>query len=97
MSRGNRHADRGRPELIRNDPESEACFERMKTIIAEELSTRLIMELDPIEIKQEEIAAFSEQIGELAANALLEPFTVRLRNENEPRSSWGGADETEAS
>ena len=56
------------------DPESEACFQALVEIIAEELSVRIIMGDDP------SVPSECEIISELIADAVLDAFEVKPRN-----------------
>jgi hypothetical protein len=71
------------PELIWNDPESEACFTALSEVIAEELDARIAVH-DTFETP-EDVA----RIAELVADGVLEGFSIRERPADKPRTSWG--------
>lgn len=66
--------------LVRQDPESEACFETLRGRIFEELSARIDFGDDPT-TKEGQIV-----LSTLVADAILDVFIVRIRNT--PRYKW---------
>ena len=71
------------PDLIREDPESEACFDLMVAIIAEEIRVRLALGDDGIDDP-----AWVERVSELVADALLMRLRVEERTPASPRYRW---------
>jgi hypothetical protein len=65
-------------EMLRLDPESEACFERMTAIIAEEIEVRIAA--GNSETSPENIQLWAQ----LAADELLHAFVVRPRTADNP-------------
>jgi hypothetical protein len=72
------------PDLLRNDPESEACFAPLSEVIAEELFARIAVR-DRLETAED-----AAEVANLIADGVLERFQVRERPEDEPRHSWAG-------
>jgi hypothetical protein len=66
-------------ELLRLDPESEACFELLRDIIAEEINVRVALGNSDPTPKNVNLWA------SLAADAALNAFVVRARPEDLPR------------
>jgi hypothetical protein len=71
------------PTLLRLDPESDACFERMKTIVAEEVGARIALN-----DRDMDDPAWRDRVAALAADALLGAFVVRPRTIDTPRYRW---------
>jgi hypothetical protein len=71
-----------KPELVRNDPESEASVDLMVAILAEELFVRASMG-DQVATKED-----ATHVAEIAADALLDRFVVRPREPGKARYSW---------
>jgi hypothetical protein len=71
------------PELIRNDPESEACFPALSEVIADELFARIAVK-DRLETAED-----AAKVAGLIADGVLERFEVRERTADKPRHSWG--------
>ena len=71
------------PELVRLDPESEACFEPLTARIATEIAARMAMGDDP------STPEGSRALAELIADTVLDGFVVRTRTQ--PRYRWGNA------
>jgi len=69
-------------ELVKNDPESEAAYELLRDVIAEELFVRIEM--------GEQLISEADAVAkaELIADAVLWRFRVSERREGEPRYSW---------
>jgi hypothetical protein len=67
-------------ELIRLDPESEACTPLMVEIIAEEISARLAVRDSNVNDP-----AWTMRLATLAADSLLDRFQVRERPASQPR------------
>jgi hypothetical protein len=65
--------------MLKLDPESEACFEDMSRVIAEEIGVRVA--LGQSEPTPENIKTWAE----LAADQLLHEFIVRPRPNDSPR------------
>ncbi len=79
-----RPSDKNR-ELVRNDPESEAAFDELRAIIAEELGVLAAME-SPITDQES-----AEHAASFCADAILNKFAVRERPPGAPRYSWRDA------
>jgi hypothetical protein len=74
------------PELIRLDPESEASYELMTAIIAEEIGVRVALG-----DKDVDRASWVWRVAELSADELLMKFVVRPRAATNPRYRWSSA------
>jgi hypothetical protein len=71
------------PVLIRLDPESDACYEQMREIIAEELQVRIALQDRDVDDPE-----WLVRVSGLAADALLGRFQVRSRTADNPRYRW---------
>lgn len=65
------------------DPASEECYGIMAEIIKEEISVRIALKDDNIHD-----SAWVERVAGLAADALLNRFSIRARTPDNPRSRW---------
>jgi hypothetical protein len=71
-------------ELIRNDPESEACVSDLTAVIADELFARIAVR-DRLETAEDAAA-----VAVLIADGIVDRFQIRERPADEPRNSWAG-------
>ena len=71
------------PNLIATDPESEAHFDQMKLVIAEEILARI--QVGDREVDDPE---WLDRVAAMSADSLLDAFLVRRRSADAPRYRW---------